>query len=90
MGAKVKLNSAEFRRILRSPGAFAALLPMGERVLAKAKADAEVATGEYRESLHLEQVITDRAVVRVVSKTDHSIAVEARTGNLARALDAAG
>lgn len=61
-----------------------------QQVLAKAEASAPVDTGAYRDSLHIEHVTTDRAVVRVVAGTDHAWIVEARTGNLARALDAAG
>jgi hypothetical protein len=63
-----------------------AVTQRAERVLAAAKAAAPVATGEYRDSLHIEQATTDRAVARVVAGTDHGAIVEANTGNLSRAL----
>ena len=89
-GIKVKLNHASMADLLKSAEVRAALTTRAEAVLAKAQADAPVATGEYRDSLHIEQDTTDRAAVRVVAGTDHAWVVEAKTGNLARALDAAG
>ncbi len=85
---RVKLNSAGIRAILGDPSGH--LRGLAERVLAAAQANAPVESGEYRASLHVEQVTTDRAVARVVANAPHALAVEARTGNLARALDAAG
>ena len=76
--------------LLKGAGARAAVEPAVAATLAKAQADAPVDTGAYRDSLHIEWVVTDRIVGRVVAGTDHAMLVEAHTGNLARALDAAG
>lgn len=90
MGANVRLNHSGMRDLLNDPGVRDELTRRAEAVLAAAKANAPVESGEYRDNLHIEQATTDRAVTRVVGDTDHSILVEAKTGNLARALDAAG
>lgn len=79
-GVKEVLNSSEVRDMLTDKA---------EDVLAAAKASAPVDTGEYRDSLGIVQDTTDRAVVRVASTAPHGMIVEAKTGNLARALDAA-
>lgn len=71
-------------------GVEAMLTRRGERALATARANAPVVSGDYRNGLHLEVTHTDRMVVRVVSDVDYTLAVEADTGNLARALDSAG
>lgn len=88
--AKVTLNHAGVRALLNDEGVRTELTRRAERVLAAAKASAPVESGEYRDNLHIEQATTDRAVTRVVGDTRHSLVVEAHTGNLARALDAAG
>lgn len=89
-GIKVQLNHRTIAELLGSEEVRAELTKRAERVLAAAKASAPVATGAYRDGLHIEQATTDRAVVRVRGNTDHDWIVEARTGNLARAIDAAG
>lgn len=88
MATRTRLNSAGMRALLNSADVRAELTERAERVLAKAQADAPVATGAYRDGLHIIQDTTDRAVVRVSGGTDHDWIVEANTGNLARALDA--
>lgn len=65
------------------------LTPLADRVLQLAKANAPVDTGAYRDGLHIEQDSTDRVAVRVAGGTAYDVIVEANTGNLARALDAA-
>jgi hypothetical protein len=90
MAAKVTLNHAGIAEMLKSAEVRAELTNRGERLLSKARAEAPVKTGAYRDGLHLVQVTTDRAVVRVVGGTDHDVLVEAKHGILARALDAAG
>ena len=87
---KVKLNHAGMKALLNAPGVRDELTNRMGRVLAKAEADAPVETGAYRASLHIEQATTDRAAVRVVADVDYALGVESKTGNLARALDAAG
>ena len=83
---RVKLNHAGMAALLKSAGVRAALAPVTERVLASAKASAPVDTGAYRDGLHIEHAVTDRAVERVVGGSDHDMIVEANTGNLARSL----
>lgn len=87
-GIKVKLNSRGMGALLNSSDVRSALTDRAERVLSAAKASAPVASGEYRDSLHIVQVTTDRAVVRVASSAPHAFVVEANTGCLARSLDA--
>jgi hypothetical protein len=75
--------------MIRSEDIREALTPRAEKVLAQAKANAPVVTGEYEQGLHIEQSTTDRVVISVKGSSDHDNEVEAATGNLARALDAA-
>lgn len=89
MGTKVKLIDRGMAEVLKSGGVRADLTVRMERALAAAKAGAPVASGEYRDGLHIVQATTDRAVVRLAGSTDHDFIVEADTGNLARALDSA-
>lgn len=88
-GIRVKLNHGGMGELLRSAGVRADLTARMERALSAAKAAAPVASGAYRDGLHLVQATTDRAVVRIAGSTDHDFVVEADTGNLARALDGA-
>lgn len=88
-GIKVKLNGRTVGELLKSDDVRDDLTTRAERVLAKAKADAPVVTGNYRDGLAIVQDTTDRAAVRVVGTAPHSHLVEAKTGNLARSLDAA-
>ena len=90
MGARVTLNHGGMRALLNDAGVRADLTRRMGPVLGEAVASARVATGAYRDSLRIEQATTDRAVVRVVADVPHSFVVQASTGNLARALDAAG
>jgi bacteriophage HK97-gp10 putative tail-component len=88
--AQVELNHAGMAELLKSAGVQREVSRRAENVLAAARRGAPVVSGEYRDSLHVELRTTDRATARVVAGSDHGIAVEARTGNLARSLDAAG
>lgn len=88
-GLGLKLASAGIEELLNSSGVRADLTGRMERVLAAARANARVKTGNYRNGLQIRQDTTDRVAVRVVGTAPHSHLVEADTGNLARALDAA-
>ena len=88
--ARIQLDSDGIEELLHSDSVRAELTARAERALAQAQSTAPVATGDYRDSLHIEQATTDRAVVRVVADVPYAWAVEAETGNLSRALDAAG
>lgn len=87
---KVRLHSPGVVNLLKDAGVRDELTRRMERVEAQARANAPVDTGAYRDSITLEQDTTDRAVVRVVAHAGHALLVESHTGNLARALDAAG
>lgn len=93
MAARVKLNSAGIQALLESGEVRADLTDRAARVLSAAQSSAPYdptrTSGEhYRDSLHIVQDTTDRAVVRVVAGAAHGYVVEANTGTLARALDA--
>lgn len=91
MAVRVKIDYGRpFEEILNSGGVRDLVTERAERALSAARASAPVASGAYRESLRVEQATTDRAVARVVADVDYAMVVEAKTGNLARALDAAG
>lgn len=81
-----RLISPGMRELLNDPGVRGMLTTEASSVLARAKATAPVDTGEYLASLRIIQDTTDRAVVRVGSSDPKAMVVEARTGNLARAV----
>lgn len=85
---KVKLNSRGVESLLGAPGVRAACREQAEAAAARARSTAPVATGAYRDSIHVVSDTTDRAVERVVADVPHAMLVEANTGNLARALAA--
>lgn len=87
---RYKQNSAGIKALLNSGGVRSMLTGKAGPVLAAAQAGAPFASGEHRDSGHIVQDATDRAVVRVVFDSDHSLIVEANTGHIARSLDAAG
>lgn len=91
MSSRVKVNyGGPFREVLNSGGTRAFVTERAARVLAQAKSQAPVDTGAYQASLHIEQATTDRAVARVVASVPYAHIVEARSGVLARSIDAAG
>lgn len=89
MAKRVEILSSGAAEILREQAVLDYLVQLIGPVLDAARASAPVASGAHRASLHIEGVIEKRAVARVVADTDHSLAVEARTGHMARALDQA-
>lgn len=90
MAHKVRLISRGMKSLLNDDGVTRDLRRRADRVAAQARSTAPVDTGAYRDSITVEVAETDRTVVRVVAKDRKSHVIEARTGNLARALDAAG
>lgn len=90
MTTRVVMNSAGAREVLTSPGVRALLRQRAEAVAARARADAPVNTGDYRNSIGVEDATTDRAVVRVVARDRKALIIESKTGTLARALGAEG
>lgn len=87
---KLKMNYKGMGALLKGAPASAALASRMQRALSAAQASAPVVSGNYKASLHIEQDTTDRAVARVVADVPYALIVEAETGNLARALGAAG
>lgn len=82
-----KLNHGGIQSYLDGGGGVEAMLEgKAQEVLARAQASAPVASGAYRESLHVETDRTDRMVKRVVADVPYALVVEANTGNLARSL----
>jgi len=82
----IDLDSGAMRSILLSPGVRAAVRAEAEKIAARARASAPVRTGRYRDSITVVSGTTDRAVERVTATAPHAHLVEARTGNLKRAL----
>lgn len=86
----LRINHSEIQSYLDGDHGVEAMLDAAaERALSAAQSSAPVASGAYLDSLHIETDTTDRMVKRVVSDVDYVMVVEANTGNLARALDAA-
>lgn len=90
MATRVRLYHDGMEELLKSAGVRADLTGRAERVASAARASAPVESGAYRDSIHVEADTTDRAAARVVAGVSYAMVVEANTGNLARALDAAG
>lgn len=83
---RIRLNSSEMARYLKSPMVRPPLRAVAEQIARTARAEAPVDTGDYRASIHVESATTDRAVERVVADDWKAPLIEARTGNLARAM----
>jgi hypothetical protein len=82
----VRINHRGMADLLKSEGVRALLREKAEGVAARAESSAPVKSGEYRDSIRVESATTDRAVERVIATAPHALIVEAKTGNLARAL----
>ena len=86
-GTKFTLNHAGMAELLKSEGMRGVIAPYAERILAAAKSSAPVDEGEHRDSGHIEHVThPTRVVEQVVFDSDHSLAVEADTGHIARSI----
>lgn len=92
MAARVKVVvlPGGVAELLRDPGVRADLRRRAERSVESARASAPVDTGRYRDSIQAWDGTETTAYGRYGSDVDYAIYVEADTGNLARALDAAG
>jgi len=93
----IQVDEAALSALLTTPEVRDDMRARGRRVVQAAKDTAPVDTGEYRDSIHLEDGPGDGEVL-IVASADHSIYVEHGTGvpghpahhTLATALDAAG
>ena len=84
---KVKLNSRGIEQLLKGSAAEKACKPEAEKAAERAKASAPVASGAYRDSIHVEEVDhPTRTVWQVVADVPYAMVVEADTGNMARSL----
>ena len=88
--AKIVLDGGGVEKMLRSDEVRRMLHHYAERVESYARANAPRETGAYAASITTWDDETDRAAVRVGSDVPYAMVVESRTGNLSRALDAAG
>lgn len=85
--AGIKLNSSGIQSYLDGGGGVDALLEAEAQERAdRARASAPVASGAYRDSIHVETDHTDRMVKRVVADVPYAMVVEANTGTMARSL----
>ena len=90
MVARIRLNHSGMKELLNSSGVRAEMTTRAEQVLAVAQSSAPVASGAYKESLHINQGTTDRAVVNVATDVPYAMKIQSDTGHLLRSLDAAG
>ena len=84
----MQFNEAFFLELGRSPAILAVCEQVAETIAAKARAGARAMadTGDYAESIHVERAEREgRAVFLVIADDPAALAIEARTGNLARA-----
>lgn len=85
----VDFNESFFDDILQSSEVEALCESKAKQALAIAKAKAPFKTGDYRNGLAIEVGRSaHRKVFRVVGHSRHTLLVEAKTGNLARAIKA--
>ena len=91
--ARVVLDSRGVSALLSAPGVRAELERRAQAVAGTARATAPVQSGAYRDSITVESGTSPhdgRARAIVKASAPHAHLVEARTGNLARALNSAG
>lgn len=89
--AYVTFNDSYFDEALNSAGVQRLCRSKAEQALAIARASAPVDTGAYRDGLAVEaKRSAHRTVYRVVGHDRKTLLVEAKTGNLVRALKAVG
>lgn len=84
---QVNFNQKYFDEIMKSAGVERVTRATAEKVRDVARATAPVKTGAYRDGIVVRrQQTTYRTVHRVVGRDPKTLLVEAKTGNLARAL----
>ena len=89
MAEVVNFNNAWFNALSRSPGVAAVVDEAVNRVADTARSTAPVGeTGAYRAGIVTASKLQDRYVGLVLATDSKSMIIEAKTGNLARALRA--
>lgn len=86
---RVQLISGGVRRLLSDAGVRAEVEARAERVLARAQSLAPSESGALRSSLQVRTSDEDRTVVAVGSPLGYALRINAATGFLTRAVDAA-
>lgn len=88
---RVELNSDGVKELLKSPEVEEHLAGLASIVEGAAVSGAPVETGRYRDSIYYETEQKANRVIAIVATSDPAgRLIEAKTGNLARALDAIG
>lgn len=85
----MKFNDSFFDDLLGSAQVEALVVASGKKVAAVARASAPVDSGAYRDSIKVTTKRQKRVVAVVSADDEKAMIIEARTGNLARALKAA-
>lgn len=85
--SRFKLNSGGIQSYLDGDHGVEAMLEAeAEERADRARSNAPVDSGAYRDSIHVETDHTDRMVKRVVADVPYAMVVEANTGTMARSL----
>lgn len=84
----VQFNNAFFDELSRSPKVAALVDEATERVAATARSTAPEDSGDYKNGITTASKLQRRYVGLVIAGDEKSMIVEAKTGNLARALRA--
>jgi hypothetical protein len=84
----MKFNNAFFDELGRSAGVTDLVKSKAESIAARARSTAPVDSGEYREGIKVRMKQQKRSVALVVGEDPKTLLIEAKTGNLVRALRA--
>ena len=88
MADGIVFNNAFFNELGRSPGVVRLVDQVTEEIAETARSTAPVDSGEYRDGIQAQGKFQDRYVGLVVGTDRKTMLIEAKTGNLARALRA--
>lgn len=86
----MKHNQSFYDQLLVSPAVEALVKAPAEKVASVARQTAPVDSGAYRDRIQVTTKRQKRVVALVQATDDKSMIIEARTGNLARAVRAVG
>lgn len=86
----MEFQNGYFEALLRSAPVRGLVDGAAERVADKARSTAPVGDGDYKNGIKTSGKLQDRYVGLVQATAPHSMVVEARTGNLARAVRGSG
>lgn len=87
MARTIYFNNAEMDALARSPGITGAVMAAAEQIAAQARSTAPVGdTEDYKNSIKTGLKYQERSVGMIYSDDDKALLIEAKTGNLARAV----